>query len=76
VAGSLKPLAHWAIYKGFKMRFTRRTPAEACGVCTRPDGTEIGFRYYPPARILELGELRLAIDEHGWEIEQSCDHQA
>jgi hypothetical protein len=75
MAGKLKPLAHWAIYKGFKMRFTRRTPVEACGIFTRPDGTEIEFRYDPSAGILELGAQRLAIDEHGWEIERSCDHQ-
>ena len=47
VPGSLKPLTHWAIYRGFKMRFTRRAAAEVRGILTRPDGGELSFASPP-----------------------------
>ena len=73
--GSLKPLTHWAIYKGYKMRFTRRAAAQVSGILTQPGGGELEFHYAPQARIITVGGQRIHIDEHGWEMENLCSDQ-
>lgn len=76
---NVKPLVHWAIYKGYTLRFGRRTPQQVDGVLTRPDGA-VNFSYDPQARTLRMpetaadagtppAELVIRINEHGWEIE-------
>ena len=74
MSGSLKPLAHWAIYKGFKLRFTHRAATEVSGILTRPDGDKLDFRYVPPERIITVGGRDIHIDEHGWEMEHLCSN--
>lgn len=73
--GSLKPLIHWAIYRGFKMRFTRRAAAEVRGILTRPDGGELEFCFAPQERVVTVDGRRIHINEHGWEMENLCSTQ-
>ena len=53
---NVKPLVHWAIYKGYTLRYQSRTPQCVRGVLTRPDGA-VPFRYDPVARILRIDRL-------------------
>jgi hypothetical protein len=66
---NVKPLTHWIIYKGYTVRFGRRSPQEVTGVLKTPQG-EIAFRYDPQAMIVTLGEAQVHINEHGWEIDR------
>ena len=63
----VKPLVHWAIYKGYKLRYRSRTPEHVTGVLTGPDGSEMDFDYLPDGRLLHLGNDRIRMNEYGWE---------
>jgi hypothetical protein len=65
----VKPLTHWAIYKGCKLRFRSRTPASVSGVLTSAEGTEMTFDYAPDTRTLQLPGERIRINEYGWEVD-------
>ncbi len=69
----IKPLVHWAIAKGYSLRFSVRTPTHVAGAMTTPSG-EIPFAYDPVARLITLGGVSvsqpattIAINEYGWE---------
>lgn len=66
----VKPLTHWVIYKGYKVRFTARRPPVAEGVLTTPEGAEIRFAYDASTRVVTLPEERIRINEYGWELER------
>lgn len=66
----VKPLTHWVIYKGYKVRFTARRPPVAEGVLTTPEGAEIRFAYDASTRVVTLPEERIHINEYGWELER------
>ncbi len=72
---SVKPLTHWVIYKGYKMRFKERSPMRVTGVLTTPTG-EIEFAYEPTSKVVTLPELRVTINEHGWELEKVAIDEA
>lgn len=65
---NVKPLTHWAIYKGYRMRFTQRETDAVAGMLTTPDGT-IPFRYDAEARVVYLQDRTVAINEYGWELD-------
>ena len=67
---NVKPLTHWIIYKGYKVRFTRREPTAVTGVLTTPQG-EINFRYDPTQYTIYLADERIIINEYGWEVRGS-----
>lgn len=64
---NVKPLTHWIIYRGYKVRFTQRTPGCVIGVLTRPDG-EVGFQYNPDTLCVDLPDERIIINQYGWEL--------
>ncbi len=66
---NVKPLTHWAIYKGYKLRFRDRTPARVVGVLTDSAGSRIEFAYLPDALIIQLPDAQVQINEFGWEVE-------
>jgi hypothetical protein len=65
----VKPLTHWIIYRGYKVRFTQRSPTAVAGVLTTPAG-EIMFRYDPANRLIFLPDERIQINEYGWELRE------
>lgn len=67
---NIKALTHWVIYKGYKVRFTSRSPQRVEGVLTTPDSAEITFSYDPVAQVVELPNERIRINDYGWEVEQ------
>ena len=66
----VKPLAHWAIYKGCTLRFRSRTPERVAGVLTGADGVAMPFEYMPQTLTLQLGGECIRINDYGWEIER------
>jgi len=66
---SVKPLTHWVIYKGYKVRFKDRSPARVTGVLTTPAG-EVEFTYEPTSKVVTLPDLRVTINDYGWELEK------
>lgn len=64
---NVKPLTHWIIYRGYKVRFTARTPGSVAGVLTRPDG-EVSFQYDPNTQRVDLPDEQIMINEYGWEL--------
>ncbi len=68
MSANVKPLTHWAIYKGYKLRFRRRAPEHVTGVLTTPAGDEMTFDYLPAARLVRLADAEVHIDEFGWEV--------
>jgi hypothetical protein len=65
---NVKPLTHWAIAKGYTLRFSQRDPAQVRGVCTTPEGPLL-FVYDPTARTLTLeGAPPITLTEYGWEV--------
>ena len=66
----IKPLMHWIIYRGYKVRFTRRDPEEVTGILTTPTG-KINFRYEPVTSIVYLPDERITINEYGWELNKA-----
>lgn len=69
MAVNVKPLTHWVIYKGYKVRFTERTPTRVAGVLTTAAG-EVTFLYDPVAKVVTLPAARVAINDYGWELDQ------
>jgi hypothetical protein len=65
---NVKPLMHWLIYRNYTCRITERAPAYVTGTMTTPDGP-VQFRYDAEKMIVHLPEKKIAINEHGWEIE-------
>jgi hypothetical protein len=70
VNANVKPLTHWAIYKGYKLRFRSRTPARVTGVLTDGNGVELAFAYLPAERIVVLPGEEVRINDFGWELER------
>jgi hypothetical protein len=64
---NVKPLTHWAIYKGYKLRFRSRASERVAGVLTDAAGGEMQFDYLPAERIVRLAEQEVHINEFGWE---------
>lgn len=67
---SVKPLTHWIIYKGYKVRFKVRTPALVTGVLTTALG-EVEFSYDPATLVVTLPDQQVMINEYGWEIDKA-----
>jgi hypothetical protein len=67
---NVKPLTHWAIYKGYRLRFRSRATERVTGVLTNAEGVEIAFDYLPAERIVQLPEEEVHINDFGWEIER------
>ena len=65
---NVKPLTHWAIYKGYTLRFRIRTPERVTGVLTAAGGEQL-FAYAPETRTLQTGDATIHINEYGWEVE-------
>jgi hypothetical protein len=70
---NVKPLTHWVIYRGYKMRFTSRAPDAVTGILITPAG-EIKFRYEPTALLVHLPDQRITINEYGWELNKEQIH--
>jgi hypothetical protein len=66
---NVKPLTHWIIYKGYKVRFKARTPMQVTGVLTTTHG-EVEFSYDPAAKVVTLPDARVAINDYGWEVDK------
>jgi spore germination cell wall hydrolase CwlJ-like protein len=64
---NVKPLTHWIIYRGYKVRFTQRTPQQVAGILTTPTG-EVAFTYDPLAQRVQWGTEQITINEYGWEM--------
>jgi hypothetical protein len=69
-SANVKPLTHWAIYKGYKLRFRSRAPAHVTGVLTGADGVATPFAYLPAERLVQLPDQEVRINDFGWEIER------
>jgi hypothetical protein len=67
---NVKPLTHWAIYKGYRLRFRSRAIERVSGVLTNAEGVEIAFDYLPAERIVQLPQEEVHINDFGWEIER------
>ena len=67
---NVKPLTHWIIYKGYKVRFKERTLAQVTGVLTTAAG-ELEFSYNPTTKVVTLPDGWVAINEYGWEIDKA-----
>lgn len=72
---SVKPLTHWVIYKGYKVRFKERAPARVTGVLTTTAG-EVEFTYEPTSKVITLPDLRVTINDYGWELEKVGSDEA
>jgi hypothetical protein len=70
MSANVKPLTHWAIYKGYRLRFRSRATERVTGVLTNAEGVEIAFDYLPAERIVQLPEEEVHINDFGWEIER------
>jgi hypothetical protein len=70
MSANVKPLTHWAIYKGYRLRFRSRATERVSGVLTNAEGVEIAFDYLPAERIVQLPEEEVHINDFGWEIER------
>jgi hypothetical protein len=66
----VKPLTHWAIYKGYKLRFRSRTPERVAGVLTSAEGTTMDFTYAPVTLTLQVAGEAIRINDYGWEVER------
>jgi hypothetical protein len=66
----VKPLTHWAIYKGYKLRFRTRTPERVDGVLTSAEGLAMNFTYAPASLTLQVGGEGIRINDYGWEMER------
>ena len=70
MSSSVKPLTHWVIYKGYKVRFTSRNAQLIAGVLTTGDGAALSFQYEPDLQIVHLPGESIRINEFGWEVER------
>ena len=68
MSANVKPLTHWAIYKGYSLRFRSRAPEHVTGVLTNAEGVEMAFDYLPAARVVKLADAEVRINEFGWEV--------
>ena len=68
---NVKPLVHWAIYRGYKLRYTDRSPMSVQGILTTPDGAR-NFRYDPTNLIISVADQQITINHHGWELSQDA----
>ena len=73
MAIDVKPLTHWVIYKGYKVRFTERSNGQAVGLLTTEDGEQIAFTYDAGQCVVTLPSERIRINQHGWELEHIRD---
>ncbi len=73
---NVKPLTHWVIYRGYKVRFSHRALDVVTGNLTTSTG-EVKFRYDPTALIVYLPEQRITLNQYGWELnkEQLDSHE-
>jgi hypothetical protein len=68
---TLKPLAHWALQRKYKMRYTQRAENEVRGIFTTPAGEAFAFTFYPSERTLVVGDApAVTLNEHGWEVNE------
>lgn len=70
---NVKPLTHWIIYRGYKVRFTQRTTTRVAGVLTTPTG-ELPFTYDPMSKTVQTEHEQIIINDYGWEM--SKQHHA
>ncbi len=63
----VKPLTHWIIYRGYKVRFTQRQPTSVAGILTTDAGT-VRFTYDPTTYTVQLPDERVVINAYGWEL--------
>lgn len=63
----VKPLTHWVIYKGYRVRFTARGENEVRGILTTPDGP-VEFTYHPATHAIHLPDAVITVDDYGWEV--------
>lgn len=67
----LKPLAHWAQQRKYKLRYTHRAADEVRGLFTTPASDTLTFVYHPAERKLTIGDGNaVTLDEHGWELNE------
>lgn len=71
MSNGVKPLAHWAIYKGYRLRCTSRSSERVAGVLITGQGEELAFAYDLAARRIDLPGGCVLINEFGWELEQT-----
>lgn len=71
MSAPLKPLVHWVIYKGFRIRYTGRTPSHVAGILTTDEG-EVEFEYDPIALCISLPDRQVFINHHGWELTEEA----
>lgn len=69
---NIKPLTHWIIYKGYKVRFTRREPTVVTGILTTATG-EMSFRYDPTLYLVYLPDEQIMINDYGWEVSKEAN---
>ena len=63
----VKPLTHWIIYRGYRVRFKSRDPQRVAGILTTPDGP-VEFTYEPHTMTVQLPDEWITLNEHGWEL--------
>lgn len=63
----VKPLIHWIIYRGYKVRFTQREPTLVTGILTTDAGA-VHFTYDPATYTVQLPDERVVINGYGWEL--------
>lgn len=69
----LKPLAHWALQRRYKLRYTHRAEDEVRGIFTTPQGT-VDFVFHPVERTLVVGDApAVRLNDHGWEVDANGD---
>lgn len=67
---SVKPLARWATFQQWTLRYTDRNERGVRGIFTTPDGPVV-FRYDRHERTIYLPDRSVRLDEHGWEVDAS-----
>lgn len=72
---TVKPLTHWIIYKGYKVRFKERSPMQVTGMLTTPTG-EVPFSYDPTNKVVTLPDLQVTINDYGWEVTKVAGDEA
>lgn len=72
---NVKALIHWAIYKGYKLRFTRRAAGHAAGVLTTAEGVELPFAYDAAEKVIQLPDIHIHINDYGWEVRRESVSQ-
>lgn len=71
---SVKPLAHWALFHKYKLRYTHRADDAVRGIFTTPAGDEVTFAFRPGERLLTVGDApAVTLNAHGWEVDEKGD---